>query len=98
MQWVPRALSPGVKWKEREAGHSRQTSVVVKKTWVYTSTTPYAFMAQCLVGKAQGQFYLYVKLGVLKRIDDAQFPCNVLLYVKLICVKVKIKLSLCLTN
>jgi hypothetical protein len=39
------ALSPGVKRSGREADHSTPTSAEVKKTWVYTSTPPYAFMA-----------------------------------------------------
>jgi hypothetical protein len=29
----------------REAGHSPPTSAEVKKMWIYTSTSPYAFMA-----------------------------------------------------
>jgi hypothetical protein len=29
----------------READHSLPTSAEVKKTWVYTSTPPYVFMA-----------------------------------------------------
>jgi hypothetical protein len=45
IQWVPGALSPG-----READHSPPTSAEVKKTWVYTSTPPHAFMAYCLIG------------------------------------------------
>jgi hypothetical protein len=36
---------PGVKRQEREADHSPRTSAEVKKTWVYTSTPPYVFMA-----------------------------------------------------
>jgi hypothetical protein len=39
------ALSPGVKRPGREADHSPSTSAEVKKTWIYTSTPPYAFMA-----------------------------------------------------
>jgi hypothetical protein len=42
---VPRALSTGVKRQWREADHSPPTSSEVKKIWVYTSTTSYAFMA-----------------------------------------------------
>jgi hypothetical protein len=38
-------LSPGVKQPVREADHSPPTSAEVKKTWVYTSTPPYVFMA-----------------------------------------------------
>jgi hypothetical protein len=35
----------GVKWLEREADHSPLTSAEVKKTWVYSSTPLYTFMA-----------------------------------------------------
>jgi hypothetical protein len=45
IQWVPRALSPGVKRQGREAHHSYQTSAEVKNILIYTSTPPYAFMA-----------------------------------------------------
>jgi hypothetical protein len=36
-QWVPGALSPGVKWSGCEADHSAKTSAKVKKMWIYTS-------------------------------------------------------------
>jgi hypothetical protein len=36
---------PGVKRPGREADHSPPNSAEVKKTWVYTSTPPYVFMA-----------------------------------------------------
>jgi hypothetical protein len=39
-QWVP-----GVKRPESEADHSPPGSAEVKKTWIYTSIPPYAFMA-----------------------------------------------------
>jgi hypothetical protein len=39
------ALSPGVKRQGREADHSPSTSAEIKKTWIYTSTPPYAFTA-----------------------------------------------------
>jgi hypothetical protein len=45
IQWVPGALSPGVKRLELEADHSPPTSVEVKKMWIYTSNPPHAFMA-----------------------------------------------------
>jgi hypothetical protein len=45
VQWVPGALSQGVKRPEREADHSPSASAEVKKTWIYTSTPPYFFMA-----------------------------------------------------
>jgi hypothetical protein len=38
IQWVPGALSPGVKLRGREADHSPPTNAEVKKTWIYTST------------------------------------------------------------
>jgi hypothetical protein len=47
-------LSPGVKRQGSEADHSPPTSVEVKRTWVYTSTPSYVFMAQCLIS----EFYL----------------------------------------
>jgi hypothetical protein len=37
------ALSPEIKRERSEADHSPPTSVEVKKTWIYTSTPPYAF-------------------------------------------------------
>jgi hypothetical protein len=36
---------PGVKRQGREADHSPPTSAEVKKTWIYASSFPYAFMA-----------------------------------------------------
>jgi hypothetical protein len=45
IQWVPGALSPGVKRQGREADHSPLTNAEVNKTWIYTSTPPYTFMA-----------------------------------------------------
>jgi hypothetical protein len=36
IQWVPAALSPGVKRQEREANHSPPTSAKIKKMWIYT--------------------------------------------------------------
>jgi hypothetical protein len=43
------ALYRGGKRPGREAHHSLPTSAEVKKTWVYTSTSPYVFMEQCLI-------------------------------------------------
>jgi hypothetical protein len=45
IQWVPGALSPGVKPPGHEANHSPTASVEDKKMWIYTSTPPYALMA-----------------------------------------------------
>jgi hypothetical protein len=38
IQWVPGALSPGVKRPGREVDRSPPTSTEVKKMWIYTST------------------------------------------------------------
>jgi hypothetical protein len=48
IQCVPGALSPGVKRPEREADDSTPASDEVKKMWIYATTAPYAFTAQCL--------------------------------------------------
>jgi hypothetical protein len=45
IRWVPGALSPEVKRMGREADHWSPTSTKVKKTWIYISTPPYAFIA-----------------------------------------------------
>lgn len=47
-QWVPGALCLGVKWPRREADCFRPSIAGVKEL-NYTSTTPYAFMALCLI-------------------------------------------------
>jgi hypothetical protein len=38
IQWVPGALSMGVKWSGREADHSPPSSAEVKSVWSYVST------------------------------------------------------------
>jgi hypothetical protein len=40
IQWVPGALSLGVKRPGREADHSPPSSAEVKNAWSYTSTLP----------------------------------------------------------
>jgi hypothetical protein len=46
VQCVPGGgLTPGVKRKRREAYHSRPTSAEVKRTRIYTSTSPHAHIA-----------------------------------------------------
>jgi hypothetical protein len=45
IQWVPGALSPGVRQQGREADNSPPTSAEVKKMWIYTYTPSYVFMA-----------------------------------------------------
>jgi hypothetical protein len=41
----PIQLVPGEKRQGREADHSSPSIAKVKKMWIYTSTSPYAFMA-----------------------------------------------------
>jgi len=48
IQWVPGALSSGVKRPGLEAHNSPPSSVDVKKVWSYTSIPLYVFMAWCL--------------------------------------------------
>jgi hypothetical protein len=45
VQWVPRALSPGLKRPEREADNSPPSSAEVKNAWRCTSAHPHVFMA-----------------------------------------------------
>jgi hypothetical protein len=49
IQWVPGALSLVVKWLGLEADHSPPASAEVKETRIYTATSPYVFMALCLI-------------------------------------------------
>jgi hypothetical protein len=49
IQWVREPFPPGVKRLWREADHSPPTSAEVKKTCIYTSTSPYAFIAYYLI-------------------------------------------------
>jgi hypothetical protein len=49
IQWVPGAVSLGVKRLGREADHSPPSSADVKNAWSYTFTPQYVFMAWCLV-------------------------------------------------
>jgi hypothetical protein len=44
IQWMPEAISPGVKRPEREGDHSPPTSAKVNRTCIYTSIPTYAFM------------------------------------------------------
>jgi hypothetical protein len=51
IQWVPGALSLGVKWLGRGPDHSLPSSDEVKNSWIYTPLPQYAFMAWCLFKK-----------------------------------------------
>jgi hypothetical protein len=50
IHWIPEILTPGVKRQGRETDRSPPTSADVRKTWIYSSTPPYVFMAQCSIG------------------------------------------------
>jgi hypothetical protein len=60
IQWLTGTLSPGIRRPGREADHEPTTSAEVKRVWIYTSTTPYSFMAYCLISLAQEQLYLLI--------------------------------------
>jgi hypothetical protein len=64
IQWVTVAPSPELKRPGREADHSPPTTGEVKKTWLYTSTPPYAFMAWCLISQVEEQLYLLLSSGI----------------------------------
>jgi hypothetical protein len=49
IKWEPGILSPGIKHLGHGADHSPPSSTKVTKTWSYTSTTPYSFMAWLLI-------------------------------------------------
>jgi hypothetical protein len=52
IKWVPGFLTAGVKRPGSESDNSPPTSAEIKKTWTYTFTPPYAFVAQCLISYA----------------------------------------------
>jgi hypothetical protein len=60
IQWVPGALSLGVKRPGREADHSPPSSAEVKIAWSYTSTPPIRLHGVVFI-KAQGQLYLFLR-------------------------------------
>jgi len=45
IQWVLRAINPGVKRPGREGDNSSPSSVEVNNAWSYTSTQQYVFMS-----------------------------------------------------
>jgi hypothetical protein len=54
IQWVPGAISPGVKWPSGEAAKLTLTSAEANKT----STLPHVFKEQCLI-KRRDNFTLH---------------------------------------
>jgi hypothetical protein len=65
IQWVPGALSLGVKRPVLEADHSPPSSAEIKTAWRYTSTPQYVFMAWCLIKHWDNFTFtlLYIKVG-----------------------------------
>jgi hypothetical protein len=57
IQWVPGALSLGVKGTGREDNHLHPSRAEVKNAWSYTSVSPYVFMAW-YIGKHRDKFTL----------------------------------------
>jgi hypothetical protein len=49
INWVPGALSMGVKKLGHEADHSLRSCVEFKNVWNYTATLPYVFTAWCVI-------------------------------------------------
>jgi hypothetical protein len=45
---VPGILTPGLRWPERIADHSRPSSAEVKNAWSYISNPQYVLMTWCL--------------------------------------------------
>jgi hypothetical protein len=75
IQWVPGALSLGVKRLGREAEHSPHLEPRSKNEWSYISTLQYAFMAWCSA-KAQGLLYLYLYLYPLSGSQTRSGRCG----------------------
>jgi hypothetical protein len=57
IQWLPGALSLGIKWQERETDHSPPPSAKVKNPWNYTSIR--AIRLHGVVLGAKGRLSLY---------------------------------------
>jgi hypothetical protein len=49
IQWVPGALTLGLKWPGCDADHSPPSSAEANNVWSYTSTPQYIFMVWCLI-------------------------------------------------
>jgi hypothetical protein len=74
IQWVPGALSLGVKRPGREADHSPPSSAKVKNEWSYTSTPQYALMALCSV-KAQLKYHINFQTDVHNEVSHEKSLC-----------------------
>jgi len=88
IQWVPGALSPGVKRLGREADHSPPSSTEIKNAWCCTSIPQYVFIAWSLVKHRENFTFAFayaigfafpeathrpLSEGVLHRFESSQF-------------------------
>jgi hypothetical protein len=77
IEWVPEALSPGVKRSEHEADHSPPTSTEVKETWIYTSISTYAFMVLSLIKHSNVTFYSGIYLEGQRNVTTFSFLAEI---------------------
>jgi hypothetical protein len=79
IQWVPDALSLGVKRPGREADHSPPYSAGVKNAWSYTYIPQYVFMAWYLVKQTDFIFTFTFIFRYLGRSKGSVQVCDCLL-------------------
>jgi hypothetical protein len=72
VQWVPGALSLGVKRPGREPDHLPPSSAEVKNAWSYTSAPQYAFTGWCLVKHRDNFSFILFWLESLKGRDHSE--------------------------
>lgn len=58
IQWIPDAVSQGIKCPGGETDRSPSINSEITKTWIYISTNPNVFLAQCLITWEKGQLPL----------------------------------------
>jgi hypothetical protein len=63
-------FSSGVMRPGRETDHSPPTSAEVKKTWIYTSAPPYAFMSYAYLVEHRDNFTFYQVLNTRKSMPE----------------------------
>jgi hypothetical protein len=80
IQWVPGALSLGVKRPGSEADHTLPYSAKVKNAWSYTSTPPVCLHGVVLRRKEKGQLLLGRRAGLdvvmKKKIPLRELNCS----------------------
>jgi hypothetical protein len=70
IQWVPGALSLGVKQLGHKADHSPPSSVRSKNTWSYTFTPQYIFMAWCIVKHRDNLLIFCQMLMITRNVEE----------------------------